>query len=802
MRSSSRNPKSFRLQPLPTDRRARQEARADGGADTHPTLPTASAASRARHRPAIPGGGSSPLPNSRGATAKGYTHRRVEDDTAVRGASHRGAAPRGVGLTRGETPARASLSRHPNCVRLSRGQKHSPGGAAGGRGCAGAGLPAPAGRRSARDVGVVLPQRANPGYLTRRAAGAEHHLNPRRERARPPGACRAVACRPCPAAGSPTVRRCAPAAAQPRIRCPQGHAVPRLHGGGQVHAPVTCGENRRKPRSAAPGPPARRASPATARSPAAGAERRCTCRHAVARPGRPAGSRAAPSRRRAYLCAVGPTQPPVGGQDEAPVNLTPPARSLAERTRSPRSPPCPRPAGPAAPPPPCGRARRAGEGAGGNQRFALLSDAPTVAAAAPRGPPASFPPHTPGSAERAAEPLRRRATATGAGRHRAGRGGAGRSAAIRPPPASARPPARRGHSLARAPSSPGAAAAGPRRLPRRLRSAGHVTGPLSRPRKGGLDVRSLQWGRWRRGPGRHGARGGGAPRRCPPAAAAATGGREADALVSMTSAGGAAAFDGARRASGVDDFATSGSRGAGRGRGEAGVASRPSARGSRAAASQRGRGPPRWGGDAPPAGEAAVPRGRGGHRPDWGASIAPVGGGRARCRSRPGGGAGAVGGGALRDRRAPGARSSPAPGGAGVPCPRGQGRCRPTASPSREQLVGAALAAPERRARGARRSLGEAPLCLPGRAAAGGPCCAGPPAGPEGQEPACRSLPTVGIRELWIQPPVRRVRLSGNPGSSLGRTGNVWGPQVFSASQSPAEGSLIGERKTNGVIKV
>lgn len=100
-----------------------------------------------------------------GATAKGYTHPRDRDDTAVRGASHRGADPRGARLTRGETPARASLSRHPkwcripsssapvdeqpgqasinqssppapteSCVRLSRGQKHRPGGAAGGRG--------------------------------------------------------------------------------------------------------------------------------------------------------------------------------------------------------------------------------------------------------------------------------------------------------------------------------------------------------------------------------------------------------------------------------------------------------------------------------------------------------------------------------------------------------------------------------------------------------------------------------------------------------------------------------------------
>lgn len=45
--------------------------------------------------------------------------------------------------------------------------------------------------------GVVQQQRANPGYLTRRAAVAEHHLNPRRVRACPhAGVCGAAACRP------------------------------------------------------------------------------------------------------------------------------------------------------------------------------------------------------------------------------------------------------------------------------------------------------------------------------------------------------------------------------------------------------------------------------------------------------------------------------------------------------------------------------------------------------------------------------------------------------------------------------
>lgn len=204
-----------------------------------------------------------------------------------------------------------------------------------------------------------------------------------------------------------------------------------------------------------------------------------------------------------------------------------------------------------------------------------------------------------------------------------------------------------------------------------------------------------------------------------------------------------------------------------------------------------GRGPPRRGGDPPAAGEAAVPRGRGGHRPDRGASIAPLGGGRARCRSRPRGGGDAVGRGALRDRRAPGERSCPAPGGAGAPCravPAGAGAVSPHGLPlSRGQPVGAALAAAEQRARGARWSLGEAPLCLPGA--------------------LWQAVPAAWGRRRVRSSRSQRVprwglgRLSGSPGSSLGGTGKV-GPQVFPASQSPAEGSSIGERKANGVINV
>lgn len=289
----------------------------------------------------------------------------------------------------------------------------------------------------------------------------------------------------------------APAAAQPRIHCPQGHAVPRLHGGGQVHAPVTWGKNWRKPRSAAPGPPAPRASPATARSPAAGAERPlhlppscCLSRSASREQSRPEPPPRLPLRPGADTAAGrgpgrGARKPDAARSFARRAHKVPALPALPTAGRPRRAAPALRPreeggrgGGGVKRRPNWGgkeggrghrrgesRGRRRKEGGreggadrpprprrltGRNQRFALLSGAPTVAAAAPRGPPASFPPHTPGSAERAAEPQRRRATATGAGRHRAGRGGAGRRAAIRPPPASARPPVRRGHSLARA----------------------------------------------------------------------------------------------------------------------------------------------------------------------------------------------------------------------------------------------------------------------------------------------------------------------------------------------------------------
>lgn len=355
----------------------------------------------------------------------------------------------------------------------------------------------------------MQPQQANPGYLTRRAARAEHHLNPRRVRARPPGAAgprRAGPARPrgprrC---GGAAPGGCTPAEPQPRIRCPQGHAAPWLNGGGQVRAPVTCGKNRRKPGSGAPSPASRfaaaaapllqprrplplRASPAMARNPAVGAKR-SNAAPAAAPLLAPVGRRSAPSRRRrAYLGVAGPTSPPSRRPGRGA--REPAAARSPKRTRSPRSPLYPRPVGPAAPPPPCGRGGREeggrergrgksgdriGEGrrghrrgerrgrrrkeggrgrlprprrlTGRNQRFAFLAGAPAAATAAPRGPPASFPPQAPGSAERAAEPQRRRATATGAGRHRAGRSGAQRSARLPPPPTL---PARRGHSLVR-----------------------------------------------------------------------------------------------------------------------------------------------------------------------------------------------------------------------------------------------------------------------------------------------------------------------------------------------------------------
>ncbi|XP_053833403.1 translation initiation factor IF-2-like [Vidua macroura] len=376
-----------------------------------------------------------------------------------------------------------------------------PGTRTGGRGRAGDGLPAPAGRRSARDVGVVLPQRANPGYLTRRAAGLSTTLiHDVSAPARPPGACRAVACRPCPAAGSPTVWRCAPAAAQPRIRCPQGHAVLRLHGGGQVHAPVTCGENRRKPRSAASSPSGRAAPPS---EPGDGSQPRggsgatlhlpprcCPPRSASCEESRPEPPPRLPLRRGANAAAG---RGPGRGARKPDA-----ARSFARRAHK-------VPALPALPT--AGRPRRAapalrpreegGRGGGGGEAATELGreggreGAPARGEPGEekeggreggreeggRGPPA--PPPSPHRQESAIRPprgrshrrrrrspgparllspartgqrrARRRAPAPQSNRYRsrappgrAGRGGAQRSARLPPPPA------RRGHSLARA----------------------------------------------------------------------------------------------------------------------------------------------------------------------------------------------------------------------------------------------------------------------------------------------------------------------------------------------------------------
>lgn len=153
--------KSFRPQPLRAARGAGQEGRAD--ADTRPPhcAPWRALLRQARPSPAAAAARS----QLTWCAAKGYPQGRDEDDTAVRGASHRGAAPGGDGLSRGETPPRASLSRRPerrripsssapvdeqpgqasinqtgpsapteSRVRLGRGQKHRPGGAGGGRG--------------------------------------------------------------------------------------------------------------------------------------------------------------------------------------------------------------------------------------------------------------------------------------------------------------------------------------------------------------------------------------------------------------------------------------------------------------------------------------------------------------------------------------------------------------------------------------------------------------------------------------------------------------------------------------------
>ncbi|XP_064512972.1 basic proline-rich protein-like [Pseudopipra pipra] len=387
MRPSSPDPISFRPQPLPTDRGARGEARAGSGADTRPTplplerrAPTALGSGQTS-----PGGGSSQLPNSRGATSK----------------------------------------------------------------------------------------RANPCYLTRRAAGAEHHLNPRRERARPP-ARRGLRGRGVPAVSGrgvpdgaalrsrggsaphllPSRSRRAPAARQrPGARSGylRGEAAKAWERGTEPLRP------RRPPGE--PGPQPRGGSGAALHLPPRCRPPRPASRE-LSRPEPPPPPPRLPRRR-------GADQQPARGRDEAPVNLPPFARSLAERTR--------------------------------NRRFALLAGAP-AAAAAPRRPPACFPPHAPGSAERAAEPLRRRAPATGAGRHRAGQGGAGRGGARRsarlPPP-----PAAVTHLPApTAPSPPGAVPAGSRRPPHRPRSAGHVTGAPRPAEEGGSRRAASSMGEAEAGP--------------------------------------------------------------------------------------------------------------------------------------------------------------------------------------------------------------------------------------------------------------------------------------------------------------
>lgn len=326
------------------------------------------------------------------------------------------------------------------------------------------------------------------------------------------------------------MRRCAPAAAQPRIRCPQGHAVPRLRGGGQVHAPVTCGENRQKPGSAAPGPSGRAVPPS---DPGPDSQPRGRSGATLHLPPRCCSPRSAsreengpepppprlPLRRGADTAA---SRGPGRGAREPDA-----ARSFARRAHKVPALPAlptagrPRRAAPALRPREeggrggggvkqrpnwggkrGGRGHRRGESRGRRRKEGGREEGGC-------GPPT--PPPSPHRQESAIRPprgrshrrrrrrsrgparllspartgqhrARRRAPAPQSNRYRsrappgrAGRGGVERGD---PPASRLRLPAAITHLPApAAPSSPGAAATGPRRLPGRLRSVGHVTGP-------------------------------------------------------------------------------------------------------------------------------------------------------------------------------------------------------------------------------------------------------------------------------------------------------------------------------------
>lgn len=204
--------------------------------------------------------------------------------------------------------------------------------------------------------------------------------------------------------------------------------------GGRDEAPVNL-----------PPPPARRAHkvPALPALPTAGRPRR------AAPALRPRGEEGGRGRERGRGGGEAATElGREGGREGAPARGE---REEEEGEGGGREPPAPPPSPhrqePTIRPPRCRRRRRRSPGPA---RF-LLPPAPA-----------------PGSAERAAEaPAPQSQPLQEPGRHRAGRGGAQRSARLLPS-------LLRGHSLVRS-RRPPPAAAGPRRLPHRLRSAGHVT---------------------------------------------------------------------------------------------------------------------------------------------------------------------------------------------------------------------------------------------------------------------------------------------------------------------------------------
>lgn len=450
-----------------------------------------------------------------------------------------------------------------------------------------------------------------------------------------------------PAATLIRARPCGAAPARPRIRCPQGHAAPR--------APVTSRGAQREARGApAPRRPAAPAPPSRAPAPAGAplrTERRSGAVPNGADPRRPS------SHRPPAALTSGPPPPPVG-------------------TRRPRSCPCPcrrppsarspRRAAPALQPREGGSREGKGRGRGtelgkeggagrGHRRGGRREgDEEEAEEEGGSGRPAGRSRTHPPAALRGRRPLRaartgqrrarRGARAPHSDRYRSreGRSGAGRGGAEPSAPPAHSPPAR--PPAAAHPPLPAPTA--PRRPPVTWRCP-------SRGRPRGVPTCGALGGQEGTRRDRHGAGRGGVPRLGPPPRRPdwRAGG---DALVSMTSRGGASAFDGARRVPGDGDFATSGSCGAGPGPGTArgaGIPRRPAGAG--------------WAG-----------------LPDRGAAGDPVSG-------RP-------------DRAGPPCRPAPAAGGARSPAAsagagRGQRPVQVGSRPSRCSLLGAgAVAAKER----------------------------------------------------------------------------------------------------------